>query len=71
MDIGAAHPATLDGYAFEGASKRNKPNLKVCMLRIFSFLTYDYNGPRFLGQLTSLRSCFTCPQRYGPGNRVL
>ena len=29
VDIGAAHPATLDALAFEGASKRNRPNLKV------------------------------------------
>ncbi|KAI5123122.1 hypothetical protein M0805_001477 [Coniferiporia weirii] len=29
IDIGAAHVATLDGYAFEGATKRNKPNLKI------------------------------------------
>ncbi|KAH8114749.1 hypothetical protein DFH11DRAFT_1688831 [Phellopilus nigrolimitatus] len=29
VDVGAAHAATLDGYAFEGATKRNKPNLKI------------------------------------------
>ncbi|KII90952.1 hypothetical protein PLICRDRAFT_137496 [Plicaturopsis crispa FD-325 SS-3] len=29
VDIGSAHSASLDGLAFEGASKRNKPNLKV------------------------------------------
>jgi exosome complex component RRP40 len=29
VDIGSAHAANLDGLAFEGASKRNKPNLKV------------------------------------------
>jgi exosome complex component RRP40 len=29
VDIGSAHFAQLDGLAFEGASKRNKPNLKV------------------------------------------
>ncbi|KAH9480586.1 Exosome complex component rrp40 [Psilocybe cubensis] len=29
VDIGAAHPASLDSLAFEGATKRNKPNLKV------------------------------------------
>lgn len=29
VDIGAAHNASLDGLAFEGATKRNKPNLKV------------------------------------------
>ena len=29
VDIGAAHQASLDGLAFEGASRRNRPNLKV------------------------------------------
>lgn len=29
VDIGSAHFALLDGLAFEGATKRNKPNLKV------------------------------------------
>jgi len=29
VDIGSAHSASLDGLAFEGATKRNKPNLKV------------------------------------------
>jgi len=29
VDIGGAHTAYLDGLSFEGASKRNKPNLKV------------------------------------------
>ncbi|KAI0345992.1 exosome complex exonuclease RRP40 [Trametopsis cervina] len=29
VDIGSAHIASLDGLAFEGATKRNRPNLKV------------------------------------------
>ncbi|KAL1736563.1 exosome complex exonuclease RRP40 [Schizophyllum commune] len=29
VDIGAAHNANLDGLAFEGATKRNRPQLKV------------------------------------------
>ncbi|EJF61088.1 exosome complex exonuclease RRP40 [Dichomitus squalens LYAD-421 SS1] len=29
VDIGSSHTATLDGLAFEGATKRNRPNLKV------------------------------------------
>lgn len=29
LDIGSAHQASLDGLAFEGASRRNRPNLKV------------------------------------------
>ena len=32
VDIGSAHFASLDGLAFEGASKRNKPNLKVSII---------------------------------------
>lgn len=34
VDIGAAHPATLDALAFEGASKRFRPNLKVPFLLV-------------------------------------
>lgn len=29
VDIGSASPATLDFLAFEGASKRNRPSLRV------------------------------------------
>ncbi|KDQ62474.1 hypothetical protein JAAARDRAFT_122257 [Jaapia argillacea MUCL 33604] len=29
VDIGAAHTANLDALAFEGATKRNRPNLKI------------------------------------------
>ncbi|KZO96954.1 hypothetical protein CALVIDRAFT_536876 [Calocera viscosa TUFC12733] len=29
VDIGSAHLATLDALSFEGATKRNRPNLKV------------------------------------------
>ncbi|KAK7048454.1 exosome complex component rrp40 [Favolaschia claudopus] len=29
VDIGSAQPASLDGLAFEGATKRNKPNLRI------------------------------------------
>ena len=37
MDIGSTHQASLDGLAFEGASKRNRPDLKVCgVLTMFS-----------------------------------
>jgi exosome complex component RRP40 len=34
VDIGSAQMATLDGLAFEGATKRNRPNLKA---GLFSF----------------------------------
>ena len=33
VDIGSAHSASLDGLAFEGATKRNRPNLKVRAVR--------------------------------------
>jgi hypothetical protein len=36
VDIGSAHQASLDGLAFEGASRRNRPNLKVCRVLILS-----------------------------------
>ncbi|KAF7314443.1 hypothetical protein MKEN_00917100 [Mycena kentingensis (nom. inval.)] len=29
VDIGSAHSASLDGLAFEGATKRNRPNLRI------------------------------------------
>lgn len=40
VDIGSAHSASLDGLAFEGATKRNRPNLKVgdVMSSLFSCL---------------------------------
>jgi exosome complex component RRP40 len=36
VDIGGAHMAYLDGLAFEGATKRSKPNLKVRCDKPFS-----------------------------------
>jgi len=29
VDIGSAHQASLDGLAFEGVTRRNRPNIKV------------------------------------------
>lgn len=40
VDIGSAHMASLDGLAFEGATKRNRPNLKVC--RHITRMSYLY-----------------------------
>lgn len=31
VDLGGAHMASLDALAFEGATKRSKPNLKVSL----------------------------------------
>ncbi len=36
VDIGSAHPASLGALAFEGATKRNKPNLEVSFLEELS-----------------------------------
>lgn len=41
VDIGAAHSANLDALAFEGASKRNRPNLKVYFLLHLVFISSD------------------------------
>ena len=61
VDIGAAHPATLDALAFEGASKRNRPNLKV------PFFTRDINNfgrltkGMYIGGLVGLCPSIACP----------
>jgi len=39
VDIGSAQMATLDALAFEGATKRSKPNLKVS-----GYVTSHFNG---------------------------
>lgn len=45
VDIGAAHPASLDGLAFEGATKRNRPNLKV-RIRFRNLFAFSTIGSR-------------------------
>jgi hypothetical protein len=35
VDIGGPHNANLDALAFEGATKRNRPNLKVVSIPYF------------------------------------
>ena len=42
VDIGSAHPASLDSLAFEGATKRNKPNLKASSI-FFIPLIHEFN----------------------------
>ena len=44
VDIGSAHQASLDGLAFEGASRRNRPNLKVCRVSIMFSQICAVNG---------------------------
>lgn len=74
VDIGGAHAATLDGYAFEGASKRNKPNLKVNCLAIMSksrLMSLSYFFASGTGQFSCLCTRFIGTQGHGPGNRML
>jgi hypothetical protein len=44
VDIGSAHFALLDGLAFEGATKRNKPNLKVLCILLQPVIPIDGNS---------------------------
>jgi exosome complex component RRP40 len=39
VDIGEAHQASLDALAFESATKRNKPNLKVSAMCVIVILS--------------------------------
>lgn len=65
VDIGSAHYATLDALAFEGATKRSKPNLKVG--------AYSPERPRVIAYLFgtdwkfNLRASFPRTQRHGSG----
>jgi len=61
VDIGSAHMASLDGLAFEGATKRNKPNLRV------SFILCDRNCRLTdqLGWMSCIRPCVPGTQGHG------
>ncbi|CAA7261480.1 unnamed protein product [Cyclocybe aegerita] len=60
VDIGSAHPASLDGLAFEGATKRNKPNLKVgCVVYARVSLAHKDMEPEL--------ECFDAQTRKGEG----
>ena len=51
VDIGAGQYASLDGLAFEGATRRSRPNLKVCMAHetfAFLVLTWNRSAPLFM-----------------------
>lgn len=61
VDIGSAHSASLDGLAFEGASKRNKPNLKVCPFSPRD--TVDLNDAS--GGIPCVCPRLPCTQRHG------
>lgn len=61
VDIGSAHQAQLDGLAFEGATKRNRPILKVCIPFPESYFTKGDSS----GWLSCVRSCLTREQGHG------
>lgn len=58
VDIGSAHPAQLDGLAFESATKRNRPMLKVDVFNLFHLLPHIYVGC-FIGWLACI--CTSIP----------
>ena len=64
MDIGTAQMASLDALAFEGATKRSKPNLKVREL-----LASPALGQPVLaltsGRNACVRPCHDCQSGYG------
>lgn len=62
VDIGSAHPASLDGLAFEGATKRNKPNLKVHSSQaIISQVNILLIMSLLLGRMPCICTCISCP----------
>ena len=65
VDIGGPHNANLDALAFEGATKRNRPNLKVLLISYFAQLLLTS-----LGRVFVVRASFLIPQRYGTGTRM-
>jgi len=56
VDIGGPHNANLDALAFEGATKRNRPNLKVIYISFFVIFL-----PTSLGRLSAVRARFFVP----------
>ena len=67
VDIGAAHMANLDGLAFEGATKRNRPNLKVCDHHAILGVSLR----RDIGRLAVICTGIARAQRHGTRVRVL
>jgi len=61
VDIGAAHPATLDALAFEGASKRNRPNLKVPVFARDINTRCRLTEGTYIGWLAGLCPRIACP----------
>jgi len=65
VDIGGPHNANLDALAFEGATKRNRPNLKVGPISPSAL-----SLPTFLGWISVICARFFIQQRYGTGDRM-
>lgn len=66
VDIGGPHNANIDALAFEGATKRNRPSLKVASISFVVLLL-----PTLLGRVSAICTRFLIPQRYGAGDRML
>lgn len=71
VDIGAGQFATLDGLAFEGATKRSKPNLKVPPPSTASTMR-KWLKERWgtVDRIAGLRPREPRKQRYGPRARM-
>jgi hypothetical protein len=66
VDICGPHNANLDALAFEGATKRNRPNLKVVSISCpVLFLLIFY-----IGRVSALCTRFFIAQGHGTGARV-
>ena len=63
VDIGSAHTAYLDGLAFEGATKRNKPNLKAWLSSQLQKSSISLLIST--GRIINLCPCVSCAQRHG------
>lgn len=70
VDIGSAQTATLDGLAFEGATKRNRPNLKVSCDLFVVIWNLQHSCMILSGWLLAVRSSVFGTQGHGARARV-
>ena len=63
VDIGEAHQASLDGLAFEGATKRNKPNLKV---RTSLGILLDFSTNIYRSDVWCTQECLSLTRTWNP-----
>ena len=61
VDLGGAAPATLPMLAFEGATRKNRPNLQV----LYRFIPRTNKHQPTAGREYCLRPCHCRQQRYG------